>query len=78
VHDPLLTPHGLERSVRDFAEQIEDVLSAERLNVHASYGPHATVFAFRKGLEGTATTGDLVTDWTQLGSRKRRLPALPA
>ena len=33
-------------------------------NVHASYGPHATVFAFGKGLEGTATTGNFVTDWT--------------
>jgi len=34
------------------------------LNVHASYGPHATVFAFGKGLEGAATTGNFVTDWT--------------
>jgi hypothetical protein len=34
------------------------------LYVHASYGPHATVFAFGKGLEGTATTGTFVTDWT--------------
>jgi len=34
------------------------------LGVHASYGPHATVFAFGKGLEGTATTGTFVTDWT--------------
>ncbi len=33
-------------------------------NVHASYGPHATVFAFGKGLEGSATTGRFVTDWT--------------
>jgi hypothetical protein len=34
------------------------------LNIHASYGPHATVFAFGKGLEGTATTGNFVADWT--------------
>lgn len=35
-----------------------------RLNPHSSYGPHATVFAFGKGLEGGATTGDYVLDWT--------------
>jgi hypothetical protein len=34
------------------------------LNVHASYGPHATVFAFGKHLEGTATTGNFVADCT--------------
>jgi len=33
-------------------------------NIHASYGPHASVFAFGKNLEGTATTGQYVTDWT--------------
>jgi len=33
-------------------------------DVHASYGPHATVFAFGKHSEGTATTGQYVTDWT--------------
>jgi hypothetical protein len=33
-------------------------------NVHASYGPHANIFAFGNHLEGTATTGKYVTDWT--------------
>jgi hypothetical protein len=33
-------------------------------NVHASYGPHANVFAFGKGFEGSATIGDYVADWT--------------
>ena len=31
---------------------------------HASFGRHAWVFAFGKGLEGTATTGQIVADWT--------------
>ena len=33
-------------------------------SVHASFGRHAWVFAFGKGLEGTATSGQVVTDWT--------------
>jgi hypothetical protein len=33
-------------------------------NVHDSYGPHASVFAFGNHLEGTAITGEYVTDWT--------------
>ncbi len=32
--------------------------------VHASFGRHAWVFAFGHGLEGTATSGQSVTDWT--------------
>ena len=40
------------------------ILALVRLNVHASYGPHAHVFALGKGLEGTTTTGGFVTDWT--------------
>jgi hypothetical protein len=39
------------------------VSSLAHLNVHSTYGPHANVFAFGKGLQGTATTGDFVTDW---------------
>jgi hypothetical protein len=33
-------------------------------NVHTSYGPHASVFAFGKHLEGEATTGEYISDWT--------------
>jgi hypothetical protein len=40
------------------------IFALVRLNVHSSYSPHAHVFAFGKGLEGTATTGSFVTDWT--------------
>jgi hypothetical protein len=32
--------------------------------VHASFGRHASVFAFGHGLEGFATSGQFVTDWT--------------
>src|SRR5215469_3601311 len=43
--------------------QIAGSLSAiVRFNVHASYGPHATVFAFGNHLEGSATTGEYITD----------------
>jgi len=31
---------------------------------HASFGPHAHVFAFWKGREGDATNGNLIVDWT--------------
>jgi hypothetical protein len=45
--------------------QVAGTLSAlVHFNVHASYGPHASVFAFGNHLEGTATTGEYVTDWT--------------
>lgn len=53
------------RSEYSVLRQIAGTASAlVHLNVHGSYGPHATVFAFGKGLEGTATAGDFVTDWT--------------
>ena len=32
--------------------------------VHASFGPHAYVFAFGHGLEGSAVMGDYLADWT--------------
>lgn len=45
--------------------QVAGTLSALiHFNVHANYGPHASVFAFGKHLEGTATTNKYVTDWT--------------
>lgn len=45
--------------------QVAGTLSAlMHFNAHASYGPHATVFAFGKHLGGTAITGGYVTDWT--------------
>jgi hypothetical protein len=45
--------------------QIAGTVSALiHFNVHASYGPHASVFAFGKHLQGDAATGEYVTDWT--------------
>lgn len=32
--------------------------------VHASFGRHANVFTFGQGRDGSATTGDVITDWT--------------
>jgi hypothetical protein len=31
--------------------------------VHASFGPHAHVFAFGRGYEGDALMGDYLADW---------------
>jgi hypothetical protein len=31
---------------------------------HSSFGPHAYVFAFGQGLQGSAVTGEYVADWT--------------
>jgi hypothetical protein len=54
-----------QKSDYSVPRQIAGTMSAlAHLNVHSSYGTHATVFAFGKGLEGTATTGDFVTNWT--------------
>jgi hypothetical protein len=54
--------HKTEYSVQG---QLLGTLSALiHFNVHGSYGPHAHVFAFGKHFEGTATTGEYVTDWT--------------
>jgi hypothetical protein len=49
-----------------------------RFIVHASYGPHATVFAFGNHLEGSATTGEYITDWTGYpSSMKSRIVVRP-
>lgn len=50
--------------------------------VHASFGRHASVFAFGHGRAGSATADDVVTDWTgsppEMKSRivARQLPEL--
>jgi hypothetical protein len=45
--------------------QVAGTMSALiHFNVHASYGPHASVFAFGKHLEGTSITGEYLADWT--------------
>jgi hypothetical protein len=46
------------------AQLVGTASSFVHFNVHRSYGPHAYVLAFGRGLEGTATTGEIVTDWT--------------
>ncbi len=38
-------------------------LRSARDGVHASFGRHATVFAFGQGRDGIASSGDLITDW---------------
>ena len=37
--------------------------SSAMAGVHASFGRHASVFAFGSGYEGSATTLNYVTDW---------------
>ena len=37
--------------------------SSAMAGVHASFGPHAGVFAFGNGLEGDAVAGGYVVDW---------------
>jgi hypothetical protein len=38
-------------------------VSSAGTGIHASFGRHAGVFAFGNGYEGTAATGQYVTDW---------------
>jgi hypothetical protein len=44
--------------------------------VHASFGRHAYVFAFGNGYEGSAVSGEYITDWTgSPASMKSRIVA---
>ncbi len=47
-----------------FFQRVFFTLSSAMAGVHASFGPHAFVFAFGGGYEGDAVSGDYVTDWT--------------
>ena len=54
-----------QKTEYSLSRQVAATLSAlMHFNVHASYGPHASVFAFGKHFEGEATTGEYITDWT--------------
>jgi hypothetical protein len=39
-------------------------ISSATAGAHASFGRHAHVFAFGRGLEGSATTDGVITNWT--------------
>lgn len=58
--------HFAERESRaSLAERFFGTLrSAATGGVHASFGRHASVFAFGNGKEGHAVSGKYVTDWT--------------
>jgi hypothetical protein len=63
------------RSASTLRRCIFTALSATAF-AHASFGPHAYVFAFGKGLEGDALSGDIVTDWSgQLARMDSRIVA---
>jgi hypothetical protein len=53
---------------RKFRATISDrllgTIRSASAGVHASFGPHAYVFAFGQGLQGSAVTGEYVADWT--------------
>lgn len=46
------------------ARYMAQSVRAATVGVHASFGRHATVFAFGQGREGSAAADNLVTDWT--------------
>lgn len=50
----------LAASLRD---RVSVTIQSAGAGVHASFGPHASVFAFGGGLEGYSVTGPYVTDW---------------
>jgi hypothetical protein len=58
--------HFAERESRaSLAERFFGILhSAATGGVHASFGRHASVFAFGDGKEGYAVSGEYVADWT--------------
>jgi hypothetical protein len=53
-------PRRLAASLRD---RVLVTMQSAAAGVHASFGPHAFVFAFGRGLEGVSVTGPYVTDW---------------
>jgi hypothetical protein len=46
------------------AQRILATLRSAMAGVHAGFGPHAFVFTFGKGLEGSAVSYGYITDWT--------------
>jgi hypothetical protein len=59
-------------------ERLLGTIRAADGGVHASFGPHAFVFAFGKGLQGPAVTGEYVADWTGKPNRMQsRIVAEP-
>jgi hypothetical protein len=40
------------------------IMRSAQGGVHASFGPHASVFAFGRGREGYAVSLGMITDWT--------------
>ena len=53
-------PHTLRASA---ARRVIEILKSATGGVHASFGPHAGVWADGKSLSGSATAGKWVTDW---------------
>ena len=53
-------PHYQKASI---AQYVFHTVSAARAGVHASFGRHASVFAYGNGYEGWPVTGEYVTDW---------------
>jgi hypothetical protein len=56
-----------------------ETLSSAMAGTHASFGPHATVFAFGKGLQGFAIDKqNVVVDWTgEPGHMESRIVVVP-
>ena len=50
-------------------QRIVTTLESATAGVHASFGPHATVWADGSGLKGYAVSNGYVTDWTGTPSR---------
>jgi hypothetical protein len=62
------------------ARRLLSILSSAAAGVHASFGPHAYVFAFGQGLEGQDVdpTADVLVDWTGAPTRmKSRIVVKP-
>ena len=70
-------PHYLTASR---VQRLAMTMSSAMAGVHASFGPHAGVFAFGQGLEGGAVENGIIVDWTGSPARMntpiimRRMP----
>jgi hypothetical protein len=54
----------IQKASASMARCIVYSLRSAAAGVHASFGRHANVFTFGKGRDGSATTGEVITDWT--------------
>ena len=53
-----------QKSTASIARYVVYSVWSATTGIHASFGRHANVFTYGQGRDGSATTGDVIADWT--------------